>query len=142
MLKVAIHEIETTEQGRRILEQLIRNPDTSEHLKQVKVTKCEMTDINDPNTFSTRCKICNVTCHYPCDIHEDNPMRNTSFYCLAMTWFNTQLMTLCTVCPGQCPWNYHYQVKKREIFKSYEETRTIESIKQLYIRIRRKNFSH
>jgi len=51
----------------------------------------------DPGTYTTNCILCNVTCHYPCNIPDDDGKRD----CTAMVQDN------CTVCKDKCHWNNH-----------------------------------
>lgn len=71
--------------------------------------------------FTTNCKKCQVTCHYPCTLKNDEE----KFKCDAMMpakakgifdylysifkweWSNTEHDTYCNVCPGHCRWNQH-----------------------------------
>ena len=134
-LKRHIHEIEAIEQDRKLTEQLIENPDTSRFIVTVKITKTIsiLEDITEPNQFSTRCKTCDVICHYPCDIQESNYVQKSTRWCRAITWSLRELQMRCTVCEGKCSWKDHEQIKKKEVFKTFEEPRTNESLKERYV---------
>lgn len=136
-LKSHIHEIEAIEEDMKIIEQMIQNPDTSKFTKIIKVTKTILEDITEPNQFSTRCKTCDVICHYPCDIQENNYILKSTKWCSAMTWFNLQFSIHCTVCDGKCSWKDHEQIKKKAVFKTIEEPRTDESLKESYMKDRK-----
>ena len=75
-VRAYIHEIETHEQDRRVIEEIITNPDGLASTKEIEleVTKRAMVDIEEPNCFSTVCKKCKVACHYPCHINKSNLM--------------------------------------------------------------------
>ena len=133
-LKSHIHEIEEIEQDRKLTERLIKNPDISKFTVKVKITKKVLEDITEPDQFSTRCTICDVTCHYPCDIQEHNWVQRSSRWCRAITWSLRELRMRCTVCEGKCSWKDHEQIKKKEVFKTIEETRTDESLKERYMK--------
>ena len=133
-LRNNIHEIETLEQDRRIIEKMITNPDTLQFTKEINVTECKMIDIDVPNRFSTICEKCDVVCHYPCDIQSSNSICTSSKWCTAMTWFNTELSIHCTVCRGKCSWTDHKQVPKRQTFKTHKVPRTIGILKWHYMR--------
>ena len=129
-LKVHIHEIEEIEEDKKATKQLIDNPDTSQFT--VNVIKRILEDITEPNQFSTRCKTCDVICHYPCDINENNDKLINKKWCLAMTWYNLQFVH-CTVCKGQCSWEDHEQIKKKEVFITTKEQRTDSLLKEKYM---------
>lgn len=134
VLKTNIHEIETLEQDRRIIEEMINNPDKSNFEVQVSVTKKEMIDITEPNHYSTWCNTCKVECHYPCDISPSNILYNSLWWCSSMSWFfNREGAVKCTVCIGKCPWRDHIQRKQRKVDVTRPEKRTNESLKQLYM---------
>ena len=133
-LKVHIHEIDEIEQDRKLTERLIENPDISKFTVKVKVIKPILEDITEPNQCSTRCKTCDVICHYPCDINENNYILKNAKWCSAMTWFNLQFSIHCTVCEDKCSWRRHEQIKKKEVLKTIEEVRTYTSLKEKYIK--------
>ena len=132
VLTTNIHEIEMLDKDSKLCEKLISNPDKSHFTEEVEIIKTEMVDIEEPNKFTNWCENCNCVCHFPCDIHKDNLVRKTLWWCSAMTWFNL-LQVHCTVCPGKCSWRDHKQIKKKEIFRCHKEIRTIESLKIKYI---------
>ena len=126
-----IHEIETLEQDRRIIEEMIINPDASEYTKKVKVTESVMVDIEVPNRFSTKCTKCEVVCHYPCDIQSSNYICKSSWWCAAMTRLTTSVH--CTICPGKYSWTDHIQITERQAFITHPEKRTNVTLKQHYM---------
>ena len=132
-LKNHIHEIEIIEQDMKLTEQLIENPDTSKFTKVVKIEKMVLEDITEPNQFSTRCKTCDIICHYPCDINENNYIFTSTIWCSVMSWFNLQFSIHCTKCEGKCSWRDHEQIKKRKTSKLFEESCTDESLKESYM---------
>ncbi|XP_028971378.2 uncharacterized protein LOC106024252 [Esox lucius] len=89
---------------------------------ELDITKAEKIDISGTGTFITNCQQCNVTCHYPCYIPDDNLKIN----CAAMT--NGQ----CRVCPGKCIWNVHFNMKYRLEYTTVTEKRTYEELKEKY----------
>ena len=129
-----IHEIEALEQDRKIIEKMI-NSEISNFPTEVVVTKVVMEDTTEPNCYSTWCNTCKIVCHHPCNIHKDNPLLNTSWWCSAMLWyFNWQLAVKCTICPGKCSWKDHTQINKKPVFKAEKHVRTIESLKWIYMK--------
>lgn len=130
VLKTNIHEIETLEQNRKIIEKMIKNPDKSDFAVEADEQKSEMKDITEPNIYFTWCKKCDHECHKPCSIHGGNLICKSSWWCSCMSWFfNRHLAVKCTVCPGRCSWRDHEQ---RPTFKP-QETHTDERLKQLYV---------
>ena len=131
-LRSNVHEIETFEQDRKAIEEMIKNPDTSYYTREIEVVRKVMVDIEEPNCFSTVCKKCDVVCHYPCHINKGNLMEKTLFWCSAMTWFKP-FRVRCTVCAGKCDWNDHEQIRERQIFVTLKHVVTIDTLKQRYM---------
>ena len=126
-----VHEIEALEQDRKIIEEMISNPDTSDYTWEREVVKVVMVDIKKQSKyFSTRCKNCNKICHYPCSISSDNLIKDSSYWCSAMTWLNL-FNVYCTIC--SCGWKDHEQIKKREKFKTIKKIVTSKILKQQYM---------
>ena len=132
-LRSNVHEIEALEQDRRTIEEMIAKPDTSAYTREVEVIKRVMVNIEKLNCFSTKCKKCDKICHYPCYVSSDNLIRNSLFWCSAMTWY-IPFNVHCTVCPGHCGWDDHEQIKKREVFKKSKEPVTSNRLKRRYMR--------
>ena len=86
----------------------------------VKVPKCRKVEIT--GEYITNCSKCHATCHYPCRI-ADNAMK---VKCKAMN------DGVCTVCPGKCPWDVHFNQQYRFEFYEEEEEKTFEEIEARY----------
>ena len=126
-----VHEIEAHEQDRKIIVEMITNPDTSDYTWEIEVVKVVMVDIErQSKCCSTRCKNCNKICHYPCSISSDNLIKDSSYWCSAMTWLNL-FNVYCTIC--SCGWKDHEQIKKREKFKTTKKIVTSKILKQQYM---------
>lgn len=71
--------------------------------------------------YVTNCLQCNATCHYPCEIPDNNKRG-----CGAMKGDN------CTVCPGKCHWQQHTNNPFR--FETYvaKEKRTYDAMVKRY----------
>ncbi|XP_014874063.1 uncharacterized protein LOC106937178 isoform X1 [Poecilia latipinna] len=80
-------------------------------------------DISGTGHFITNCQQCQVTCHYPCGIPNDDEKRE----CSAM-----DSNGYCTMCPGKCYWNVHYNQKYRWEYKDVIEKRTVADLKENY----------
>ncbi|XP_060084762.1 uncharacterized protein LOC132564026 [Ylistrum balloti] len=75
-----------------------------------------------PGTHVTNCIICHTTCHYPCQI----PDNDGKIRCAAMKNGN------CTVCHQKCVWHVHRNDTFRIDEKTVTVTRTYEGIKAKY----------
>lgn len=81
----------------------------------------------DPGTYVTNCLICNVTCHYPCSIPNDEDKYN----CAAMNYGGPNF-SKCTVCPDKCSWENHCNNQHRFEFYTEEETRKLDDLYKRY----------
>uniref|UniRef100_A0A0E9XXZ0 Uncharacterized protein n=1 Tax=Anguilla anguilla TaxID=7936 RepID=A0A0E9XXZ0_ANGAN len=88
---------------------------------EVEITVSKKVDL-PPRVYVTNCHKCNYTCHDKCAIADDNDKIN----CWAMT------DSYCTVCPGKCIWNVHYNMKYKFVIEMKKETRTYENLKKKY----------
>ena len=128
-LKSNINEIETLEQDWRKTKKLITESDELDHTIEVAVTETVMKD-TDPNYFSTYCVKCNVVCHYPCTIHENNLIRKSLWWCSKTSWFNRQFTVHCTACEGKCSWRDHCQSTKTEKTITYHKKCTVQELEE------------
>ena len=130
-LRSNVHEIEALEQDRKMIEEMITNPDTSDYTREIEVVKKVMVDIEQQYKYcSTRCKNCDIICHYPCYISSNNLLTKSSFWCSAMTWFNP-FNVHCIIC--SCGWRDHEQIKKQENFVAIKESITDSELMQRYM---------
>uniref|UniRef100_A0A8C4ZT70 AIG1-type G domain-containing protein n=1 Tax=Gadus morhua TaxID=8049 RepID=A0A8C4ZT70_GADMO len=72
--------------------------------------------------FLTNCQECNITCHSPCYITDDEQ----KFECAAMK------DEKCTVCPGKCVWTIHFNQKYRWDYVKEKHMKTIQQVKDKY----------
>ncbi|CAF0939829.1 unnamed protein product [Rotaria sordida] len=96
---------------------------------KIKMTKQRKIDLPS-NTYVTNCIKCNYTCHYPCGIPNDKEKYN----CDAMV--NKGLNASCSICPGKCIWNSHFNNTYRFELYQEDETRTSEEMKKRYEKAR------
>ncbi|XP_071794719.1 uncharacterized protein [Asterias amurensis] len=82
----------------------------------VKNPKSKKVDIT--GEYITNCSKCHFTCHYPCRIADDAKKAG----CAAMR------DGVCTVCPGKCPWDVHFNQQYKFEFYEEEEEKTYEEI--------------
>ncbi|XP_042560552.1 uncharacterized protein LOC122129887, partial [Clupea harengus] len=88
---------------------------------EIEVDKSEKIDIKS-GTFITNCHGCNFTCHYPCQIPNDEDKRG----CAAMKDGN------CTVCPNKCIWSDHFNMTYQWETKLVTVKRTYQELKSKY----------
>ncbi|XP_038077142.1 uncharacterized protein LOC119744989 [Patiria miniata] len=87
---------------------------------ELEVPKSKMVEIT--GEFITNCSKCHFTCHYPCGIADDKKKDR----CSAMK------DGVCTVCPGKCAWNVHFNQPYRFEFFKEKERRTYGEIEAMY----------
>jgi hypothetical protein len=111
-VRLLISQIDQIEQDKKLIEQHSRDINANKNFKyQQKSLDIQKIDLK-PGEYVTNCLICNFTCHYPCYI----PENQNKFDCSAMN------NKYCTVCPGKCFWNNHYNNSFRfEIIEKTEE---------------------
>ncbi|XP_063814162.1 uncharacterized protein LOC135054770 [Pseudophryne corroboree] len=73
-------------------------------------------------SFITNCQQCHFTCHYPCQIADDNQKAKCAAMC----------NEICTQCPGKCVWNVHFNQKYKWEYVTKKERRTYNQLKQKY----------
>ncbi|XP_044275469.1 uncharacterized protein LOC123017883 [Varanus komodoensis] len=76
--------------------------------------------------FLTNCQTCHFTCHYPCAYSNDAD----KYKCSSMD------KGKCTVCPGKCVWDVHYNQKYRWEYKTKKEKQTYTQLKARYEKAR------
>ncbi|XP_074841637.1 uncharacterized protein LOC142008356 [Carettochelys insculpta] len=76
-----------------------------------------------PKGYLTNCQQCHFTCHYPCAYADDKD----KYRCCAMDESG-----VCTVCPGKCQWNVHFNQKYRWDYIVVKEKQTYAQLKQKY----------
>ena len=88
-----------------------------DEIKQVKV------DLK-PGVYVTNCIPCNVTCHYPCEIPDNNRKRG----CAAIN----QNTGKCEVCPKMCDWSLHTNNHYLLSHETVKVKRTYDDMKKRY----------
>ncbi|XP_066579133.1 uncharacterized protein LOC136768703 [Amia ocellicauda] len=76
----------------------------------------------DTEKYANNCKICEMTCHYPCESAPEWIL----YWCDSITKFN------CTVCPKKCSWRNHYKHKYKYENCTRKEKRTYYETKAKY----------
>ncbi|KAK9976533.1 hypothetical protein ABG768_021738 [Culter alburnus] len=77
---------------------------------------------NNTRYFLTNCQKCHFTCHDTCSIAYDN----MKYYCLAMKDGK------CTVCPGKCDWNVHFNQKYKWDYVTEKRKETYQDLKKRF----------
>uniref|UniRef100_A0A8C5BQV2 Fibronectin type-III domain-containing protein n=1 Tax=Gadus morhua TaxID=8049 RepID=A0A8C5BQV2_GADMO len=89
---------------------------------EVEITKCVKTDLTKEGEFITNCQQCHMTCHYPCIIADD----------LKKSGCGAMKDGKCTVCPGKCAWNLHFNQKYKFDYVKEKQVTTIQELKEKY----------
>ena len=126
-LKDGIHAIDEHKENLRVIKKEIENPG-KDFTYEVEIEKTTMEDIQKPGIFCTMCKNCDKVCHYPCDIKKDSAL----WWCDTMSWW--WFSYSCTSCPKKCSWKDHTRDTKRPIRRTYRVIRTLEDLKQKYLK--------
>ncbi|XP_078234583.1 uncharacterized protein LOC110082574 [Pogona vitticeps] len=114
-----LEEIRKTKQALEHHEgEMNANKDFQVEIEKPVTRKLEVTD-----GFLTNCQKCSFTCHYPCFIPNDKDKHK----CAAM-----DIHQYCTVCPGKCFWNVHFNQKYRWEYTTVKEKQTYAQIKKKY----------
>ncbi|AWP03558.1 Hypothetical protein SMAX5B_015489 [Scophthalmus maximus] len=90
---------------------------------EVKVIKAVKKQLTKSGEYITNCQKCSITCHYPCGIADDNKKDG----CTAM-----DRAGMCTVCPGKCIWNVHFNQTYSWEYVEVKEKQTLKEIKDKY----------
>ncbi|KAK9976760.1 hypothetical protein ABG768_021963 [Culter alburnus] len=78
--------------------------------------------VNNTDYYLTNCQKCNFTCHDTCKIADDRKR----FFCNAMTDGK------CTVCPGKCHWNVHFNQEYKWIYVPEKKKETYQDLKKRF----------
>ncbi|XP_028283137.1 uncharacterized protein LOC114449572 [Parambassis ranga] len=79
--------------------------------------------LTEKGVYITNCQVCSITCHYPCGIPQDNEKHG----CASMDRTGK-----CTVCPGKCNWNVHFNQTYRWEYVQVKQKQTLQDIKSKY----------
>ena len=101
----------------QVTEELLKIPDIKKKQEEVYNTQTNVMRDNEnykftyeetkqicvdvqPGVHVNNCRLCNITCHHPCQISSDDEKNK----CTAIN----QITGKCIVCPKQCHWRFHY----------------------------------
>ncbi|XP_051234075.1 uncharacterized protein LOC127351001 [Dicentrarchus labrax] len=90
---------------------------------EVDVIKPVKKQLTKKGEYITNCQKCSVTCHYPCAIADDDQKHG----CTAMDRTGR-----CTVCPGKCIWNVHFNQTYSWEYVPVKEKKTLQELKEKY----------
>ena len=119
-----LDRLEEFNQIRNALSEQEQRMDFNENSQfQVTFSVPEAVDISGTGHYVTNCQKCKRTCHYPCS--QANDLER--FKCSVM-----DAAGMCKVCPGQCPWDQHFNQKFRYEWVKRTETRSMDAVRQQY----------
>jgi hypothetical protein len=122
LVRKGVAKMNEIEQECHVIQQHQREIDANRNFTtQVKIQKSKKVDLR-PGEYVTNCQPCNMTCHYPCYI----PNNDGKHGCSAMRDGK------CTVCPKKCPWDVHFNMSWRWELYEDVETRTLDALKAKY----------
>lgn len=113
---VGLRELNETTKKLREFEAQINKNENAEFEVTVMNPKQE-----DAGNFSTNCKKCKFTCHYPCPVKKD-----AAENCCAAMDSNG----CCTVCPSKCSWEDHVSEKKKWEYKEDTRKQSVRELKE------------
>ncbi|XP_072163209.1 verrucotoxin subunit beta-like [Diadema setosum] len=121
-IQMGLCKLDELQVEQRILEQHEADIEANkDFVYEVEVQKSRKIDIT--GEYITNCSRCHVTCHYPCGIADDKKKAG----CAAMKKDGT-----CTVCPGRCVWNVHFNQAYKFEYYTEKETRTYAELENRY----------
>uniref|UniRef100_UPI0037E8FE7D uncharacterized protein n=1 Tax=Semicossyphus pulcher TaxID=241346 RepID=UPI0037E8FE7D len=115
-----LEEIKETAEKIKEFEAEISRNDNFEF--EITVRKPVQIDISGSGVYLTNCQQCHFTCHDSCAYADDKD----KIKCCAMT------DGYCTVCPGKCFWNVHFNQKYRWEYEDFIEKQTVTELKKKY----------
>ncbi|XP_063003654.1 uncharacterized protein LOC134413401 [Elgaria multicarinata webbii] len=121
-IKACLGALEALRKTQQALEQRRDKMDANKNFV-VEVDKPVTVKIEVTDGFLTNCQTCYFTCHYPCAYASDQDKRKCS---------SMDTSGKCTVCPGKCVWNVHYNQKYKWEYKTVKEEQTYAQIKEKY----------
>ncbi|XP_067391823.1 uncharacterized protein [Emydura macquarii macquarii] len=124
-IKAGLMKLEELRKTKEALEQHKGDMEANKDFEyEVEKTVPVKEDISGTGNYITNCQRCHFTCHYPCGIPNDGDKRG----CAAID----QSTGNCTVCPGKCVWNVHFNQKYKFEYKVVKEKQTYAQLKEKY----------
>ncbi|XP_018530450.1 uncharacterized protein LOC108882444 [Lates calcarifer] len=116
-----LEEIKTTKEKIKEHETVMTSNENFEI--EVDVIKPVKKQLTKKGEYITNCQKCSITCHYPCAIADDNQKAS----CASMDGTGK-----CTVCPGKCIWNVHFNQTYSWEYVKVREKLTLQELKDKY----------
>ncbi|MGH0174015.1 UNVERIFIED_CONTAM: hypothetical protein FKN15_011400 [Acipenser sinensis] len=133
MIKVGLSKLDEIRETQAALERHKHCIEANKDFEyEVEITVPIKKDISGTGTFIMNCQKCHFTCHYPCGTADDKEKKK----CSAM-----DSEGCCTVCPGKCVWNVHFNQKYRWEYETKKEKKTYEDLKKQYEEAKGKKMS-
>ncbi|XP_033630401.1 uncharacterized protein LOC117292465 [Asterias rubens] len=122
-IRMGVCKFEELRKEHQILEQHEVEIEANKEFRyEVEVPKSKQVDISCSGKYITNCAKCHYTCHYPCAYANDADKQK----CSAMRY------GACTVCPGKCVWDVHFNQKYRFEYYSEMEQRSYAELEDRY----------
>ncbi|XP_039374464.1 uncharacterized protein LOC120394283 [Mauremys reevesii] len=123
-IKAGLTKLEELRQTERALEQHQGDMEANKNFEyEVERTVAVEEDISGTGVFLTNCQKCHFTCHGNCVYADDNDKDK----CCAMNGSGN-----CTVCPGKCVWNIHFNQKYKWRYEVKKEKKTYAELQEKY----------
>ncbi|XP_044860121.1 uncharacterized protein LOC123363328 [Mauremys mutica] len=123
-IKAGLTKLEELRQTERALEQHQGDMEANKNFEyEVELTVAVEEDISGTGVFLTNCQKCHFTCHDNCVYANDKD----KYQCYAMNGSGN-----CTVCPGKCVWNIHFNQKYKWRYEVKKEKKTYAELQEKY----------
>ncbi|KAM9163427.1 uncharacterized protein ACDP82_001186 [Pangshura tecta] len=123
-IKAGLTKLEELRQTEHALEQHRGDMEANKDFEyEVERTVAVKEDISGTGVFLTNCQVCQFTCHGNCVYAHDND----KYKCWAMNGSGN-----CTVCPGKCVWNIHFNQKYKFRYEVRKEKKTYAELQDKY----------
>nr|XP_025035770.1 uncharacterized protein LOC102447044 [Pelodiscus sinensis] len=124
-IKAGLVKLEELRKTQEALEQRKDDMEANKDFEyEVEKTVPVQTDISGTGDYISNCQQCHYTCHYPCMIPNDAEK-------LECAIINSDT-GCCTVCPGKCFWNVHFNQKYKWEYTVVKEKQTYAQLKEKY----------
>uniref|UniRef100_A0A8C1LHL1 Septin-type G domain-containing protein n=1 Tax=Cyprinus carpio TaxID=7962 RepID=A0A8C1LHL1_CYPCA len=121
-INAGLSKLDEIKKTRAALEQHKAEMDANKDFEYVlEVTVPKMIE-NEPGNFLTNCQICHNTCHDGCAYSDDKDKDK----CYVMK--NGK----CSVCPGKCAWNVHFNQKYKWNYVTEKRKQTYKDLKKRF----------
>ncbi|XP_051899565.1 uncharacterized protein LOC127585890 isoform X1 [Pristis pectinata] len=123
-IRVGLTKLEELRKTQQVMNQHQTDLDANKDFEyEVEITVAVQEDERRSGNYITNCQKCRFTCHYPCQIPNDDEKRG----CAAMDRDG-----YCKICPQKCVWSFHFNQKYRFEYKTKKEKRTYKELKEKY----------